>query len=190
MHQTKERTKERTKKRRKEGRNEGRKKGTKERIDGRTPIVYRVIYEQTVTHKRKEPTTPNRQHPGHHLVQLADELKLGIVGQVLQRELPLAGVAGIRLAKHGVTVPGHHATGLEGGPHKLRHLFVGHVGADLLLHVVEPLEHLLVGQAVEGTRRAESVRSQPAVLLFTRSFLVFVTRPVVKFVHSLGSFHE
>ena len=45
---------------------------------------------------------------GNDLVELADELKHGVIGQVLQRELPLTRVARIRLAQNCVAVARHH----------------------------------------------------------------------------------
>ena len=44
---------------------------------------------------------------GHEHVELRHELEHLVVGKVLEGELALAGVAGIRLAEHGVAVAGN-----------------------------------------------------------------------------------
>ena len=48
------------------------------------------------------------EHIRHHLVEVGHQLEHGVVGQVLQGELTLAGVTRVCLAQHCVAVPRHH----------------------------------------------------------------------------------
>lgn len=45
-----------------------------------------------------------QEHIGHNLVKLGNQLKHGVVGQVLQGKLALAGVTGVGLPQDGVAV--------------------------------------------------------------------------------------
>ena len=103
------------------------------------------------------------EHARHHLVQLRDELELGVVGQVLERELALARVPRVRLAQHGVAVPGHDAPRLERVPHKLRHALRGDIRPNVALDFVQPLEHLLVGEAVQRPGEPVHARGERGV---------------------------
>lgn len=49
-----------------------------------------------------------QQHVGHDLVELSHQLEHGIVGQVLQGKLTLAGVTRVGLPQDGVAVTRHH----------------------------------------------------------------------------------
>ena len=95
-----------------------------------------------------------RQHPRRDLEDLADELEHRIVGEVLQRELALAHVAGVRFAQDRVAVARYHASVLERVPEVLGDVFVAEVAAHALLHLLQPVEDFLVGEAVEGAREA------------------------------------
>jgi hypothetical protein len=87
-------------------------------------------------------------------------------------ELALGGVARVGLAENGVAVAGNNTTGVEGVPEVLGDGLIAEVVANNLLHLSEPVEHLLVGQTVQGTgetveasgereeRRAESAADQ------------------------------
>lgn len=85
------------------------------------------------------------------LVNLGDELEHRVVGKVLLGELALGDVTGVSLAENGVAVTGNNTTGLEGGPEVVGDVLVAKVGADLSLHLGEPLEDFLVGKTVERT---------------------------------------
>lgn len=89
------------------------------------------------------------ENAGGNLVDLADELEHGVVGQVLLGKLALGNVAGVSLAEDGVAVAGNDLAGLEGRPKVVLDSLVAEVVANSLLHLLEPDEHLLVGQAVE-----------------------------------------
>lgn len=49
-----------------------------------------------------------QEHVGHDLVELGHQLEHGIVGQVLQGKLALAGVTRIGLPQDGVAITWHH----------------------------------------------------------------------------------
>lgn len=49
-----------------------------------------------------------QQHVGHNLVELGDQLEHGVVGQVLQGKLTLAGVTWVGLPQDGVAITGHN----------------------------------------------------------------------------------
>lgn len=83
------------------------------------------------------------------LVDLADQLEHWVVRQVLLGELALGDVSGVRLPQHGVAVTGHDLALLERRPEVVLDGLVAEVVADLPLHVLQPPQHLLVGQTVE-----------------------------------------
>jgi hypothetical protein len=72
-------------------------------------------------------------------------------------ELALGRVAGVGLAENGVAVAGNDTTGVEGIPEILGDGLVAEVITNNLLHLGEPVEHLLVGQAVQ--RAGETVEA-------------------------------
>jgi hypothetical protein len=102
----------------------------------------------------------------NNLVDLADQLEQLVVREVLEGELALSGVPGVRLAEDGVSITGHDLTTLKGRPHILPDSLVGRVLANLRLHLLEPEENFLVGKAVErasktvqrGAERKERIR--------------------------------
>mmetsp|Transcript_29273 Transcript_29273/g.45487 ORF Transcript_29273/g.45487 Transcript_29273/m.45487 type:complete len:372 (-) Transcript_29273:41-1156(-) len=76
---------------------------------------------------------------------------------MLQGEFTLASVTRISLAENGVTVPGNHFFSVEGLPCK----FGNSIRVDLLsfgvklgLEVLNPLQHLLVGQSVQWSSQS------------------------------------
>mmetsp|Transcript_17276 Transcript_17276/g.28155 ORF Transcript_17276/g.28155 Transcript_17276/m.28155 type:complete len:279 (+) Transcript_17276:172-1008(+) len=98
-----------------------------------------------------------RQHSGHHVVDGAHNgEKLVVLGQVLEGELALAGVAGVRLPEDGVPEAGDHLARVQRVPGKLCDRLLVHLEAfllELLLQVERPAQHLLVGQAVQRARQ-------------------------------------
>lgn len=88
---------------------------------------------------------------GGDLVDLADELEHGVLGEVLLGELALGRVAGVGLAEDGVAVTRNNATGVKGVPEVLGDGLIGEIVTDHLLHLGEPVKDLLVGKTVEGT---------------------------------------
>lgn len=91
------------------------------------------------------------QDTGRDLVDLADQLEHGVIGQLAQGKLALRDVAGVGLAQDGVTVTRHDAATVQGGPQVVLDGLVAEVVANGLLHLGEPVQHLLVGQTVERT---------------------------------------
>jgi hypothetical protein len=91
------------------------------------------------------------ENAGRDLVDLADELEHGVIGQMLLGKLALGDVAGVGLAEDGVAVSGDDLASLKGGPEVVGDGLVAEVVADRLLHLLEPDKHLLVGESVEGT---------------------------------------
>jgi hypothetical protein len=100
---------------------------------------------------------------GGNLVDLADELEHGIVGQVLLGELALGDVTGVSLAEDGVAVTGNDLASLEGGPEVVLDGLVAEVVANSLLHLLEPDEDLLVGETVERTGKTVETSGQGEV---------------------------
>lgn len=84
-------------------------------------------------------------------VDLADELKQGIIREMLERKLALCGVTRICLPQHSVAVPGHNLATLESRPDVLFDSFIAGTLTDLGLHFTEPYEDFLVSETVEGT---------------------------------------
>ena len=104
------------------------------------------------------------ENAGSDGVDLGDELEEGIVGDVLQGELTLASVTGIGLAENGVTVTGNNLAALEGLPDVLLDGLVRDILAtELLAHLGDPAENLLVGQSVEGTSKTVQTGSEGEV---------------------------
>lgn len=97
------------------------------------------------------------------LVDLGNKLEHGVVGQVLLGELALGDVAGVGLAENGVAVAGDDLARLEGGPQVVLDGLVTEVVADGLLHLGEPVEHLLVSKTVERTGKTVETSSQGQV---------------------------
>lgn len=97
---------------------------------------------------------------GGDLVDLADELEHGVLRHVLLGELALGRVAGVGLAEDGVAVTGDDTAGVEGVPEVLGDALIGDIITNDLLHLGEPVEHLLVGEAVEGTGKTVETGSE------------------------------
>ena len=85
------------------------------------------------------------QDTGGDLVDLADQLEHGVIGQLAEGKLALRHVAGISLAEDGVTVAGNDLAGLQGRPQVVLDGLVAQVVANGGLHLGEPVQHLLVG---------------------------------------------
>ena len=100
---------------------------------------------------------------GGNLVDLADELEHGVIGQVLLSELALGDVAGVGLAENSVAVAGNNLAVLERGPEVVLDSLVAEVVANGLLHLLEPDEHFLVSQSVERTSKTVEASSQGEV---------------------------
>lgn len=82
------------------------------------------------------------------LVDLADKLEHGVIGELAKSELALRHVTGIGLTQNGVTVSGNDLTGVQGGPEVVLDGLVAEVVANGLLHLGEPVQNLLVGPVV------------------------------------------
>ncbi len=95
-----------------------------------------------------------QEHIGRDLVDLGDELEERVLGQVLQSELTLAFVAWVGLAQYGVAVAWQYSALAERLPDEVLHLLIGRVLTDLLDRLLDPNQHLLVGEAVEWTGEA------------------------------------
>lgn len=100
---------------------------------------------------------------GGDLVDLADELEHGVIGQVLLGKLALGDVAGVGLAENGVAVSGNDLAGFESRPQVVLDGLVAKIVANSLLHLLEPDEDLLVGQSVERTSETVETSSQGEV---------------------------
>lgn len=87
--------------------------------------------------------------------QASAHLEERVVWQVLEGELALARVAGVRLAEDGVAVPRDHVTRRERVPAVLGQLLRAGVLPEVPGEVFEPPEHLLVREAA-GARDAGS----------------------------------
>mmetsp|Transcript_31332 Transcript_31332/g.56877 ORF Transcript_31332/g.56877 Transcript_31332/m.56877 type:complete len:423 (-) Transcript_31332:174-1442(-) len=94
------------------------------------------------------------ENGGDDLVEEVDHLEEVVVGEVLLAELALAGVAGVGLTEDGVAVSGDDLAGGKGVDDVLLDLVAGGGLSESSLHLVEPAEDLLVGEAMEGTGEA------------------------------------
>lgn len=75
-------------------------------------------------------------------------------------ESALSSVAGVGLAEDGVAVTGNDTAGVEGGPEVVGDGLVAEVVTNSLLHLGQPVEHLLIGKAVQGTGKTVETGSQ------------------------------
>lgn len=91
-----------------------------------------------------------KEDVGHERVELADQLEKLVVRQVLERELSLGLVSRVGLPQNGVSVTRDDLTTVERLPNVLGDLLVRGVNADLVLHLCDPVEDLLVGEPVQG----------------------------------------
>ena len=87
---------------------------------------------------------------GDELVELGGELDQGVLGEVAEGELALAGVPGVGLAEDSVAVAGDDAARVEGGPEVGVDVLVCIAGRDGVLHLEDPAEDLLGGEATES----------------------------------------
>ena len=94
---------------------------------------------------------------GNEVVDLANQLEVLILGEVLESEFTLGSVTGVGLAEHSVAVTRDDLATLKGRPDVLLDGLVGGRVANLGLHLPEPDEDLLVGKTVERT--SETVES-------------------------------
>ena len=85
-----------------------------------------------------------------NLVDLADELEHGVIGEMLLSKGPLGHVAGVGLAENGVAISRNNLARLKGGPQVVTDGFVAEIVANRSLHFGEPVQHLLVSETVEG----------------------------------------
>ena len=79
------------------------------------------------------------------LVDLADQLEHGVIGQLAEGELALRHVARVGLTKDGVTVSGNDLTGVQGGPQVVLDGLITEIVTDGSLHLGEPVKNFLVG---------------------------------------------
>jgi len=87
---------------------------------------------------------------GDNLIQLLDESEERVLGQMLEGELLLAGVAGIGLPQDGMAVSGDDLAGVEDVPELLLQLIVVDVlASELFPQLHDEAQHLLVSQAVQ-----------------------------------------
>lgn len=91
------------------------------------------------------------QDTGSNLVNLADQLEHGVLGHLFLGKLALSHVARVGLAENSVAVTRHDTAGVQGGPQVVSDVLVAQVVTDRLLHLGEPVQHLLVGQTVQRT---------------------------------------
>ena len=85
------------------------------------------------------------QNTWSDFVDLADELEHWIVRKMLQSKFTLGYVSGIRLAEYSVSVTGYNLSTIEGRPQVVRDCLVAEIVTNTLLHLLEPIQHLLVG---------------------------------------------
>lgn len=94
------------------------------------------------------------EHSGDHALALGDEVDPIVVLDVHGRELGLNNLTRVGLAQHGVAVAGHDAAAAERVVDVLLELRVGRLEPDVLDEALEPVEHLLVGEAVQRAGEA------------------------------------
>lgn len=87
------------------------------------------------------------QNTWGNFIHLADELEHWVIGQVTQSKLALRDVAGVGLAEDGVPIAGNDLSRFQSGPEIVRNGLVAEIAADLLLHLLQPVEDFLVGSA-------------------------------------------
>lgn len=104
------------------------------------------------------PIQPNEKNPNqtkkntyNNVVQLGNQTKERIIGQVLQGEFTLSSVTGISLTQYSMTVTGNNLTTVEGIPKVLLDIFFRGINTNGILQLQGPTENFLVGQTVEGT---------------------------------------
>mmetsp|Transcript_51486 Transcript_51486/g.161829 ORF Transcript_51486/g.161829 Transcript_51486/m.161829 type:complete len:233 (+) Transcript_51486:248-946(+) len=104
------------------------------------------------------------QHRRDRMVASINELEERILGRVLEGKLALEHVAGVRLAEDRMAVAGDDLARRQGLLGVLREEFLGGpLARQVLLHLQQPREALLVGQAVQGPRKTADAR-RPGVV--------------------------
>jgi len=87
------------------------------------------------------------------VVDLTDKLEHLVVGKMLEGKLALSSVAGIGFPQDSMAIARNNLTTLEGGPDVFLHSLIGRLLTNLGLHLTQPDQDLLVGEAVEGTSK-------------------------------------
>jgi hypothetical protein len=87
------------------------------------------------------------------LVDLGDELEHWVIWKVLESKLALGDVTWVSLAENGVTVTWNDLASVQGGPEVVGDGLVAEVVANGSLHLLEPVQDLLVGETVERTSK-------------------------------------
>ena len=95
-----------------------------------------------------------------NLVDLADKLEHGVVGQFAERKFALRHISWISLAENSVAVTRHDTATVESVPEVFGDVRVAEIIADCLLHLGEPVQDLLVGQPVERTSQTVETGSK------------------------------
>lgn len=98
-----------------------------------------------------------------NVVQLGDQAEERVIGQVLESEFALSGVARVSLAEDSVTVARNDLTTVQGIPQVLLDLFLRGVNANGVLELQGPAEDFLVGETVERTSQAVQASSEGEV---------------------------
>jgi len=90
------------------------------------------------------------------LVHLADQLEHRVIRQLAESELALGSVARVSLTEDGVAVAGHDLARVQGLPQVVPDGLVAEVVANGLLHLGEPVQHLLVGPEERVSMNSDS----------------------------------
>jgi len=69
--------------------------------------------------QRVETNTYLKQHVGDNGIYLVDQLEEGILGQTLQRKLPLGHITGVGFTKDRMSITGNNLATSQSGPHVL-----------------------------------------------------------------------
>ena len=86
-------------------------------------------------------------------VNLADELEVFVIREVLESKFALGSVARIGLSQNSMTITRDDLASLESGPDVVLDLLVRRFLTDLGLHLAKPDENLLVGETVKRTSK-------------------------------------
>ena len=88
------------------------------------------------------------QNSWGNLIDLADKLEHGIIGQVSESYLALRYVEGVSLAEDGVAIAGNDLSRFQSRPEVFCDGIVTEITADLFLHLLKPVKDFLVGSAI------------------------------------------
>lgn len=91
------------------------------------------------------------QNTWGNLVDLGNQLEHWVIWKVLESELALRDVTWVSLAEDGVAVTWNNLASVEGGPEVVSDGLVAEIVTNGSLHLLEPVEDLLVGKTVERT---------------------------------------